>query len=180
MSDDRLIRISDVHMTKKFRSSFVGSFSEEISSLTICSPYFDKLPAPFGNVIEFCRFVQTRNDAAIQIITGPPSKRPSSLPLDDAHALAIQDVEIFVRTKPYLHAKLYHIEYVKGYFRSFVGSSNFTIGGLEGNDELMVEMIGSGATSPLHREITRLRDLGSLTFQAWLARSQPAGEEEVH
>ena len=74
MSDDRPIRISDVHMTKKFRASFVSSFSEEISSLTICSPYFNKLPAPFENVIEFCRFVQTRNDATIQIITDPLAK----------------------------------------------------------------------------------------------------------
>lgn len=179
MANNTILNVMDVHMTRKFRESFMSSFSEDISSMTLCSPYFDKLPNPFRNIVEFCRFVQSRSNSKIEIITGPPGRENTSLSLEFANALAVQDVDIFVRTQPYLHAKFYHLEYVRGYFRSYVGSANFTRGGFERNDELVVEMVGSGDSSPVHREISRLRDVGSMPLNLWLVRNKPHGAEEV-
>lgn len=97
-----------------------------------------------------------------------------------ARRLSEQGVEIFIRTSPYLHAKLYHLEYSKGYFRTFVGSANFTIGGLERNHELMAEMEGVGDASACHREIERMQlNQGAVPYAAWVHNGQPQGEEEV-
>lgn len=172
------ITIQEVHYTKSFRRKFITSLSEVIDQVIICSPYFGSLPPPFNTLFDFCIGLKRRGVNNIQIITRPPGSDATALPIDLAQRLAKEDIEIFIRTTPYLHAKLYHFEYSKGYFRSFVGSSNFTKGGFERNSELMTEMEGVGDSSPCHREIARLRDMGALTYAAWLARGLPAGEAE--
>ena len=91
----------------------------------------------------------------------------------------MNDVEVVVKVSPYLHAKLYHIEYRKGYFRSFVGSSNFTLGGLKRNHELVAEVEGVGENSPCHREIRRLVGGGAMSYTTWMAREMPRGMEEA-
>ncbi|MCV2881889.1 phospholipase D family protein [Actibacterium sp. XHP0104] len=172
------VTFQNVLHTKDFTRRFVSSLSEEISLLMICSPYFGKLPEPFKDVEEFCRFANRRGVEKIQIVTGPPGGH-TSLPIDTARALSALGVEIYIRSKPYLHAKMYHFEYAKGYFRSFVGSANFTIGGMANNHELVTEMEGVGDATPCHREIARLRDNGgAISYQSWLQRGQPAGEGE--
>lgn len=172
------ITIQEVHYTRSFRERFITSLSEVIDSVTICSPYFGELPPPFNTVFDFCIGLKRRGVDKIQIITRPPGADKTALPLELAQRLAADDIEIFIRCRPYLHAKLYHFEYAKGYFRSFVGSSNFTKGGFERNTELMTEMEGIGDSSPCHREIARLRDMGALPYAAWLARGLPEGEVE--
>jgi phosphatidylserine/phosphatidylglycerophosphate/cardiolipin synthase-like enzyme len=172
------MNVLEVHYTKSFRRKFISSLSEPIDRVVICSPYFDQLPAPFSTVFDFCISLRRRGVESIQIITRPPGADKTALPVELAQKLAAEDVEIFIRTSPYLHAKLYHFEYSKGYFRSFVGSSNFTKGGFERNTELMTEMEGVGDRSPCHREIARLRDMGALTWAAWIARGRPSGEAE--
>ena len=123
------ITFQEVHFTRSFRHKFITSLSEVIDSVVICSPYFGKLPAPFNTVFDFCIDLKKRGVENIQIITRPPGSDHTAIPLELAKRLAAEDVEIFVRCNPYLHAKMYHFEYNKGYFRSFIGSSNFTKGG---------------------------------------------------
>ena len=99
--------------------------------------------------------------------------------LETAKFLSTKDVEIYFYTQPYLHAKLYHLEYRKGYFRSFVGSSNFTIGGLKNNHEVVAEMEGVGDNSPCHQEIQRLLgSRGTLCYQSWIAKYIPRDSEK--
>jgi hypothetical protein len=99
--------------------------------------------------------------------------------VDTARQLDALGVLFFIRTTPYLHAKMYHIEYSKGYFRSFVGSANFTLGGLEKNHELVAELEGVGV-SPCHRELARMTSgHGAMTFPAWVQRQEPAGAGET-
>jgi phosphatidylserine/phosphatidylglycerophosphate/cardiolipin synthase-like enzyme len=99
--------------------------------------------------------------------------------LDVAKVLAAQGVELLIRSQPYHHAKMYHLEYTRGYFRSFVGSANFTMGGLERNYELVAEMQGVGNASPCHREIQRMQATGgTLSYHAWIAKGQPEGQKE--
>jgi phosphatidylserine/phosphatidylglycerophosphate/cardiolipin synthase-like enzyme len=170
----------DVHYTRAFRQRFISSLSEQISHIVLCSPYFDSLPAPFGDVLGFCNFMQRRGTESIDIITRPPGTDLQALKLDTAKRLAAQGVRIFIRATPYLHAKMYHIEYAKGYYRTFVGSANFTIGGFDRNHEVVAEIEGVGIGSACHREIARMQELRSAqTFEAWIARGQPKSDEAV-
>ena len=178
MTNKAKITFQDVHFTRAFRDRFISSMSDDIRQAVICSPYFDKLPVPFSDVSGFCAFLQRRGTEDIQIITRPPGKDRQALSLDMAKRLASQDIEIYIRPTPFLHAKLYHFEYRKGYFRTFVGSSNFTLGGLVNNHELMMEIEGVGNGSPCHREIARMQANNTVTYTAWIARGQPAGSEE--
>ncbi|MER9894585.1 phospholipase D-like domain-containing protein [Mesorhizobium sp. M0119] len=165
-------------MTRSFWKRFVSSLSDEIGHAIICSPYFDGLPEPFKEISGFCRHLRTRGVKKIEIITRPPGKA-NAMTIETAKFLMRDDVDIYIRTQPYLHAKMYHFEYVKGYFRNFVGSSNFTIGGLERNDELMAEFEGVGNETPCHREIARLRDKGAFPYSAWVNLKMPEGVEET-
>lgn len=183
MSNGRVpkrIAFKDVLYTKEFYRRFLHSLSEPIKQIVICSPYFDKLPEPFRDVNYFCEFQKRKGVDSIQVITRPPGRGTSSLSVDAAKRLLINDVELFVFRKPYLHAKLYHLEYRRGHFRSFVGSSNFTIGGLKRNHELVAEMEGVGNNSPCHREIQRMLHTGGATsYSAWLANNMPGELEET-
>lgn len=173
------ITFQELHHTRAFRQRFISALSDPVATVIICSPFFDALPAPFKNVIEFCRFLQVRGVEKIQIITRPPGCDAAAMKVDVARELAAQGVEIFIRSTPYHHAKMYHLEYRKGYFRSFVGSANFTLGGFERNYEIVAEMEGVGDASPCHRELKRMQETGgTLTYQAWVAKGKPAGEME--
>ncbi|MDE0028394.1 MAG: phospholipase D-like domain-containing protein [Deltaproteobacteria bacterium] len=170
----------DVLYTKEFYRRFLYSLSEPISKLVICSPYFDKMPEPFRDIVYFCEFQRKKGVDVIRVITRPPGHGNSVLSVEAAKRLAVNDVEVFVLTNPFLHAKLYHMEYRKGHFRSFVGSSNFTLGGFRRNHELVAEMEGVGVNSPCHREIERmLNSAGTIRYEAWLAREMPKGAEEA-
>ena len=172
------ITLKNIHFTREFYRRFLISLSEPISEIVICSPYFGKLPKPFDNIVSFCSLQITRGVDVIRVITGPPGADKTAMSIEAAKILAVKGVEIFIRTSPYLHAKLYHIEYRKGYFRSFIGSSNFTLGGLKLNYELVTEMEGVGDNSPCHREIQRLLNTsGSVSYNAWIKNDLPSGKE---
>ena len=170
------VTFQGVYYTRDFKNRFISSLSDRISQAIICSPFFDKLPAPFGDVSGFCRFLTNRGTDNIQIITRPPGS-DQGMSREVAKYLAAQGVEILIRAKPYLHAKMYHFEYERGYFRTFVGSANFTMGGFERNHEIVTEMEGVGSESPCHRELARMSKQGAMTYNAWVARGQPEGEE---
>lgn len=172
------VTFQNLYHTREFKNRFISSMSEAISHAVICSPFFDKLPTPFGDVAGFCRFLNVRGTKSIHIITRPPGSDAQAMSKEVAKILAAQGVEIFIRAKPYLHAKMYHFEYERGYFRTFVGSANFTLGGFERNHELVTEMEGTGDTSPCHVEIARMAQTGALTYNAWVARGQPEGDKE--
>ena len=174
------ITLQDVHYTKKFYNRFLNSLSEPISEIVICSPFFGKLPKPFDDIVSFCTFVIKRGVDVIRVITRPPGIDDTAMPIEAAKTLMINGVEIYIRTSPYLHAKLYHIEYQKGYFRSFIGSSNFTLGGFKRNYELVTEMEGVGDNSPCHREIQRLLNQnGVVSYDTWIKDEMPSDKEST-
>lgn len=171
------ISFHELHYTRSFREKFFGSLSEPIARITICSPFFDQLPKPFNDVIGFCSFMQRRGTEIIQIITRPPDEDRQAMSLDTAKILAAQGVTLVIRSDPYLHAKMYHFEYARGYFRTFVGSANFTLGGLDRNHEIVAEVLGTGDGTACHREIARMTSRGAQSFHAWVARNRPSSEE---
>ena len=173
------VSFKEIHYTRSFQRQFRSSLSEPIDRIVICSPYFGGLPAPFDDVLQFCLTQKRRGVDDVQIITRPPGADKTALSPEIARELTHQGISLFVRVSPYLHAKFYHFDYMRGYFRSFVGSSNFTLGGFSRNYELVAEVEGVGVESPCHREIARMRDKGALPYEAWLGRGCPGGEEET-
>ena len=155
------VALKEVHYTRSFHQQFRASLSERIERLVICSPYFGVLPSPFNSVLEFCVIQQRRGVQRLEIITRPPGADETALTTGVAKELAKMGVDLYVRVSPYLHAKFYHFDFTHGFFRSFVGSSNFTMGGLSRNYELMAELEGVGMVSPCHREIA------SPTYSWW-------------
>ena len=172
------VHLANVHYTRSFWKTFLTSFSDPISELLICSPYFGKLPGPFENIVKFCEYQLNRGVEKIRIVTPPPTKQESSLSIEDAARLVKNDIEVLIWLSPFLHAKVYHIEYRRGHFKSFVGSSNFTIGGLKRNHEVVAEIEGVGKKSPCHREIQRLvSGRTTVNYTHWLRQQMPAGTE---
>lgn len=175
----RFLRFNKVHYTRSFRECFFDSLNQEIEKMIICSPYFGNLPPPFKNLLEFCKTQIQRGTKNIQIITGPLNSNNNRLSEKTAIELELEGVNVFIREKPYLHAKLYHFEYSRGYFRSFVGSSNFSNGGFKNNYELVAELIGSGTKTPIQKEIDRLFDSqATLPFKYWHQRKLQSNHKE--
>ena len=170
----------NVYVAKDFYRRLLVSLSEPIRELVICTPYIGSLPKPWRDIVGFCLFQQKRGVDTLRLITRAPGADTEALPVATARLLAAAGVDIAIRTSPFLHAKLYHLEYRKGYFRTFIGSSNFTLGGLQRNDELVAELEGVGNASPFHREIQRLLyGGGTLSYQGWMSRQMPKSEEEA-
>lgn len=167
--------VQDVHATRQFYQRFLGSFSEPIARLVVCSPFFHALPQPFENVLQFCVSQQRRGVQQIEIITRPPGADSQAMTQDVAQELERIGVDLFVRVQPYLHAKLYHFDYTRGFFRTFVGSANFTKGGLQRNYEIVAEIEGVGNRSPCHRAIAQLQGPGALPYRMWIHHGCPGG-----
>lgn len=171
------VTLQNVHFTRDFRNRFISSLSERISHAVICSPYFDRLPDPFKDIIGFCSFLSRRGTDSIHVVTRPPGCDPQAISIETAKILSTRGVDIYVKVSPYLHAKIYHFEYEIGFFRTFIGSANFTLGGFQRNHEVVTEVEGVGKNSPCHREIARLQATGgTTTFNSWIAKGQPKGE----
>lgn len=157
-----------VYPTKEFYSRFLSSFSEGVHRAVLCSPAFDPLPEPFGNIIGFCQFLQLRDVAKIVIVTSPPGSDAGALSQETAEHLDGRGVEIVVRDDPKLNAKIYHLDFKQGWFRSFVGSADFTFAGLSTNRETIAEMEGVGPSSPSQIEIEKLvSDNKAVNFPNW-------------
>lgn len=178
MAKNWKITSHEVYATDKFYSRFLSSFSEGVKRVVICSPAFDTLPKPFNDVIAFCHFLQQREVEKVVIITRPPGCDGAAMPQDTARLLDGQGVDIVIRTNPKLNAKIYHLEFKKGWFRSFVGSADFTLEGLKKNQEIVSEMEGFGTLAPCQREIARLlSDSDAMSFPIWIHRRQTARGE---
>jgi len=69
-----------------------------------------------------------------------------------------------------LHAKFYYFEYHDpSRFVAFVGSSNFTIGGFQRNEEVMVRIAQPADRPAVAKALNRLCGLGSFPYNAWKA-----------
>lgn len=160
-----------VYATPRFFSRFLSSFSERVDRVVLCCPTFDRLPAPFTDIVGLCSFFEQREVGKIVIITRPPGSDEQALPPETAKLLNGRGIDIVIRSQPYFNARLYHLEFNKGWFRSFVGSASLTIDGVEKNHEIMAEVEGAGFLPPCHQEIRDLMsDNGAMNYPIWARR----------
>jgi phosphatidylserine/phosphatidylglycerophosphate/cardiolipin synthase-like enzyme len=161
-----------VYPTREFAASFRSSLAEGPEALTIVSPFLTPVKG-WKSVLEFAKFVLSRGTQKLEIVTCPPlpnnhgQANPSLITLAEADLIEAEGVSLKIRDTK-LHAKLYYFEFhdPKRY-AAFVGSSNFTLGGFERNDETMVKIEHPDDHAEILREVTRLSGLGSFPYYIW-------------
>ena len=158
---DRLLR------TRAFRERFYSVLQRGPVSLSICVPYIGKIPG-FGSVFHFATYFSNRGGQRFRLITGPPGSGRSRLSPELATKLAALDfLDLLIRSSPVLHAKLYHVQFASGAGIGYIGSANFTKGGLQDNDEVMAEIGKTDEERQVLAEIERLSGHGAIPFRAW-------------
>lgn len=157
--------------TKKFQRQLYSDFARVPSKMTIVSPFLAKLPG-YDNLVQFAQQVYARNPTTeFTLVTNPPSNTKNDrLSFVVAGLLENMGVELLIRSSPFLHSKIYLLEYEEEKPRSFVGSANFTIGGLERNDETTAFFMDDDDVHAVRVEIARLTGRGAVPYRAWLVQ----------
>jgi phosphatidylserine/phosphatidylglycerophosphate/cardiolipin synthase-like enzyme len=164
-----------VYPTRQFAASFRSLLAEGPSSLTIVSPFLTPVKG-WASVLEFTRFVISRGTQTLEIVTCPPllddhgQISPNIITRTEADLISAEGVSLKIR-ECNLHAKLYYFEFEDPKrYAAFVGSSNFTAGGFERNDETMVRIEHPDDHGEVLKEVTRLSTYGSFPYHVWKTR----------
>lgn len=136
------------------------------SELIIVSPFISRIPG-FKPISNFARFVLSRNNSRLIIVTRPPVSGSETLTLEEASILENMGVDLYIRPKPVLHSKVYMFRFSDGSFRAFIGSANFTLGGFDRNEETIAFFHDPIYKKEIDREISRLTDIGTLPLRLW-------------
>jgi phosphatidylserine/phosphatidylglycerophosphate/cardiolipin synthase-like enzyme len=162
-----------VYPTRQFATAFRNLLAEGPSSITIVSPFLTPVK-PWASVLAFTKFVLSRGTGSLEIITCPPCKNdfqgmPNIISHAEAELIEAEGVVLKIRNNN-LHAKLFYMEFKDpDRYAAFIGSSNFTAGGFERNDETMVKIAHPADLVNVRREVTRLSGHGSFPYYAWKA-----------
>ena len=139
--------------------------------LSICVPYIGNIPG-FKNIFHLAIYFAKQGGERFTVVTGPPGKERGSLPIGMADAISKLDVvELRVRPSPFLHAKIYHLRFRDGRSVGYIGSANFTKGGLERNDEVMGEMIETSEAKTVLSCLQQFTGPGSVPYHLWRLQS---------
>lgn len=165
-----------VHPTRQFSSAFRSLLAEGPESLTIVSPFLTPIKG-WDSVLQFSKFFLSRGAEKLEIVTCPPldddhgMERPNFITRTEADLMEAEGVSLKIRETS-LHAKLYYFEFKEPRrYAAFVGSSNFTAGGFERNDETMVKIDRLDDHAEIRREVERLSGLGSFPYYIWKTRN---------
>ncbi|AYZ66753.1 NgoFVII family restriction endonuclease [Burkholderia multivorans] len=161
--------------TRQFAASFRSFLAEGPTALTIVSPFLTPVKG-WESLLQFSKFVLSRGTSKLEIVTCPPlndnhgMERPNCITRKEAELIEAEGVSLKIR-ETNLHAKLYYFEFEEpARYAAFIGSSNFTSGGFERNDETMVRIEHPDDHSEVLREIARLSTNGSFPYQIWKSR----------
>jgi phosphatidylserine/phosphatidylglycerophosphate/cardiolipin synthase-like enzyme len=116
---------------------------------------------------EFARFVLSRGETELMIVTRPPGSESETLSLEEAEVLVSLGVDLKIRCKPPLHSKIYFFSFIEGDYTAFVGSANFTKGGFERNDESIACFKDKQYRKTVNKELERLTQVGAFPYNYW-------------
>jgi hypothetical protein len=163
------VSITKIHNTRNFYRALLTSLSRKPKCVTVVSPFVGQLPRSWKDMANFARFLISQ-DIGFCLVTRPPDLGSTGcITFDNARILVQLGVDLRIRSAPKLHSKLYYVEYKEGDYSAFIGSANFTIGGLETNEETMAEFRGALDHEKIQGEVIRLRDYGASSFTQWAA-----------
>ncbi|MCG8603521.1 phospholipase D-like domain-containing protein [bacterium] len=165
--------------TKPFRTTFMQCIGRHPKSLCIVSPFIGNIPG-IGGIMDFARLVLREDDTTLQIVTRPPSTSNDTTTLTkiQAEALSTLGVDLLIRMSPLLHSKVYQFNFREGDRASFVGSANFSRGGLELNDESVAFFQSEGENDRVKAELDRLRGKGTKPYHLWKLLKQAGKDGE--
>jgi phosphatidylserine/phosphatidylglycerophosphate/cardiolipin synthase-like enzyme len=147
---------------------FFGSVAQNPVALTVVAPYIDRLPG-YASAVDFLLQIAARHDIEIQVVTGAPDSGQGTITMADAERLDRNGIDIRIRVNPFVHAKIYYIRYREQGYRAFIGSSNFTMGGFERNDECVAVFAEQRDRPDLERRISNLVMYGAYPLRMWKA-----------
>lgn len=140
--------LPEILHTRRFFAAFTKCISERPSVVDIVVPYIGE--SRLGDIVQFAEIL-LRRDCQFNLTTARPSTAPNRISAAEAQRLVRLGVELRIHSKrPMLHSKIYQFTYpANDPERSdvmrvaFVGSANFSRGGLENNVETMACFRGS-------------------------------------
>lgn len=150
--------------TRQFKDNFLRCLSRYPCELNIVVPFVGKV-YPWKDVGDFASFL-IRRECRFSLLTRPPESDTATLSWQDAEYLARQGVDLAFRTQPKLHSKIYRFIFREGDRAAFVGSANFTGGGLYNNDETVAFFREKEDNDAVEREINRLASR-CIQYQHW-------------
>ncbi|MGJ3701931.1 phospholipase D family protein [Variovorax sp. AFSI2.2] len=163
----------EIHCTRPFAQQFRNALAQGPRSITIVSPFLTPVK-PWSSVLEFARHAISRGTDRIEIVTCPPADdaavgQQNVIRRAEASQLEAEGVSLKIRETS-LHSKLFHFEFdAPKRYTAFIGSSNFTQGGFERNDETMVRIDNPDHEAAVEKELKRLTGFGSFPFYVWQA-----------
>jgi len=160
--------IPEILPTRKFKDRFFECFQRHPTLLRISSPYIGELPN-FKDIVNFSRFFLREEGVNFQLITSPPVEQKDGRYLSkfNAEILVNLGVDLVIRKNPYLHSKVYQFTFPQKDKVAFVGSANFTKGGLERNDETVAMFRDPEVNKKVEAELDRLSSFGSQSYVKW-------------
>jgi phosphatidylserine/phosphatidylglycerophosphate/cardiolipin synthase-like enzyme len=119
--------------------------------------------------VNFSRIFLREEGVSFQLITSPPIEAQGReyISILEAEVLVNLGVELVIRKKPYLHSKVYQFTFPQQDQISFVGSANFTKGGLDRNDETVAMFRDPEVNIKVGGELDRLSSYGSDLYLKW-------------
>lgn len=153
--------------TRQFREAFHRCLSQYPVKFQMAVPYITGIPH-WHPVTDFCSFLLAR-ECELDIITGPPGRGSGSLSQVHAKIMGDQGVNLRIHSGTTLHAKAYQFTFAEGHRAAFVGSSNFSNGGFEKNDEIVAFFSEKCDNDGVARQIERLSGV-SVEYHLWKIR----------
>lgn len=143
--------------TRRFKYEFGNCLRRKPNAVKIVVPYFGK--TPFGGIVRFAHHLRRKN-CGFQLITRPPSRRTNEISPDEALELSRIEVDLIICTQPPLHSKIYQFHYPNEERVGFVGSSNFSAGGFDKNNETVAFFQSRADNDRIAKEIYRISSRG--------------------
>lgn len=156
---------------RPFEARFRSLLAEGPKTLTVVSPFVTAI-SPWPSVTAFFEFAQRRGIESLELVTKPPNNLASNGVLTFAEATAISQLGVTLKIRDTdLHSKIYFFGFEDSKrYAAFIGSSNFTKGGFEVNDESNVLVQHPEELPSILKELGRLCGQGSFPFDSWRAR----------
>jgi len=134
--------LPEILHTRRFFNAFTKCISDRPSVVDIVVPYIGE--SRLGGIVRFAEILLKR-ECQFNLTTARPSTAPNRISAAEAQRLVRLGVELRIHgNRPMLHSKIYQFTYpvkdpaLDDVVRvAFVGSANFSRGGLETNVETM-------------------------------------------
>ena len=155
--------------TRKFRESFYRHVSLRPKRVRIAVPFVGNVPG-YGTLADFVRVLLRDDGASMELITRPPESGEGTIKRATAEVVVALGVDLIFRTSPPLHSKVYQVTFANGTRAAYVGSANFTAGGLKRNDEAMALLLSAEENQRVQVELDRLAGRGAVPYRHWKAQ----------